>query len=657
MKINQYLILYGFLLHNNTASCLSHMQFKSGGRAASSPDKLSRTTIATAFENKSKSNSWKPFLPPNKSEAKLSIVHITDVYTLGNFASIKTLLQEARAKMISSKNENKVISILTGDFLSPYLLSSIDKGSGMMNALAKTPIDYLTWGNHEADIDHRTVCNHVKNYPGIWINSNMPNHAAMQYQTPFDIIDICSPDGSNKRRIGLIAVLSNEEDLYSHFKSPGAFGGANIDDPWKTLKRYKELLEGPEYNCDLVIPLQHLYVPDDYKTCQQFDFPVILSGHDHHRVDEIVNGTRLLKPGLDAIYVNICDISWCDGKQTTKPMINAEFVPSNQWKPDPDLQLENIRAYDALLPLRNTELARVPPTFEPLSSSNARGQVTTMGRYICSLLRSSLNVSRRQRLHNVDAVILMGGNIRGGTDYPNGCFFSLEALEAEIKSDESIAVVKIPGRILADGIEDTHAGDPIPGWMQYDNGIKQDSNGKVTHVADKLLDPDRIYRVATKINDLTNSQSKPLTAYFTANPNELPAKGAYVNIHAELMSYFARNVWRKIWDGLGHKLRRPISYEIMNDTEITSISKDYLDELDLNHDHVVSIDEIHIALKNIVGLSVDDTEKTLARFVHEFADVSGDGKVALKDFEIFCKEMSSIYENDKWRLAFPRGSS
>ena len=62
----------------------------------------------------------------------------------------------------------------------------------------------------------------------------------------------------------------------------------------------------------------------------------------------------------------------------------------------------------------------------------------------------------------------MGGNIRGNIDeYPKGSYFSLEALEAEIKADEVIAVVKMPGWLLAAGIEATHAGDPIPGWFQY----------------------------------------------------------------------------------------------------------------------------------------------------------------------------------------------
>eukprot|EP00961_Rhodomonas_salina_P160972 2167317-Rhodomonas_salina.2 len=45
----------------------------------------------------------------------------------------------------------------------------------------------------------------------------------------------------------------------------------------------------------------------------------------------------------------------------------------------------------------------------------------------------------------VDAVLLMGGNVRGGTDYPLGSFFSLEALEAEVKGDETVGVVPMPG--------------------------------------------------------------------------------------------------------------------------------------------------------------------------------------------------------------------
>lgn len=90
------------------------------------------------------SDDWEP-TPCEPGEARLTIIQITDTYTLENLASVKTLVADVRAKSEGAT----VISMMTGDFLSPYLLSSVDRGQGMMNALAKVPIDYLTWGNHE----------------------------------------------------------------------------------------------------------------------------------------------------------------------------------------------------------------------------------------------------------------------------------------------------------------------------------------------------------------------------------------------------------------------------------------------------------------------------------------------------------------------------
>ena len=64
----------------------------------------------------------------------LRIVGVTDVYKLDNFPSLRTLILEQRA----DNRRGPTISMLTGDFLAPYLLSSIDKGRGMMTMLNKT---------------------------------------------------------------------------------------------------------------------------------------------------------------------------------------------------------------------------------------------------------------------------------------------------------------------------------------------------------------------------------------------------------------------------------------------------------------------------------------------------------------------------------------
>lgn len=343
---------------------LSKQVARGGGRSPSQPDLI-----------EDRDEIWEAD-PTEPGECRLIVLQITDVYTLEHLASFKTLITETK----KNSQGAKVVSVLTGDFLSPYLLSSVDRGRGMMNALGKIPLDYLTWGNHEADVDHRTVCRHVRSFfagNGKWINSNMLDHEAMESQQEYDVIQLTSPDGGHARKVGLCAVISNDPDLYSHFKPPGAFGGATITDPWEALRKYKDILEKDE-KCDLVLPLQHLYVPDDHKTCREFDFPVVMSGHDHHRVDEIVDGTRLLKPGMNAIYATVLEISWKHAT-SSQPNIRSRFVKCADWEPDPVLEEENERAYDALIPLRKTELARVPSTFEPLSSGNARGSVCTMG--------------------------------------------------------------------------------------------------------------------------------------------------------------------------------------------------------------------------------------------------------------------------------------
>ena len=89
----------------------------SGGRAASSLEKFDNMLLTDINT------------PIQKDEARLTIVQITDVYTLQYFPHLKTLIKEKREKV--EREGGKLITVLSGDFLAPYLLSSIDKGQGM----------------------------------------------------------------------------------------------------------------------------------------------------------------------------------------------------------------------------------------------------------------------------------------------------------------------------------------------------------------------------------------------------------------------------------------------------------------------------------------------------------------------------------------------
>lgn len=148
------------------------------------------------------------------------------------------------------------------------------------------------------------------------------------------------------------------------------------------------------------------------------------------------------------------------------------------------------------------------------------------------------------------------------------------------------------------------------------------------------------------------------------------------------MSFFAGNLWRKIWEAITPQV---VAEEIGSDiddfdspldilcgkkpsevaldclpmeeiNEVDCLPERRLSVLDLDDTGTITVDDIHAALSDILMLSVDESgeETTLAEFVHTFADSNNDGVVTLGDLKAFCDELPDLYESEEWRLAFPR---
>ena len=547
--------------------------------------------------------------------ARIRIIQITDVYTLKNFPHVKTLISEKKAEVESLGG--KTISILTGDFLAPYLLSSFDKGSGMVDILNKAPIDYVIWGNHEHDLEHEEVMKREKEYKGIWINSNMKSHESFESskcQVDRAIIDVSSPDGSNNRKLGMLGVLSSSESLYK----PGAFGGATIDDPWECMKEYNEKLK-KEDGCDMVLPLCHLYEIQDERTCNEFDFPVIMSGHDHHRVDRMVNGTRLLKPGMDAHYAIVMDLIWNSKSSDDTPEINVETIPVADFAPDTQLVKDVERAYSVLDPLLKTDLTLIPQKYSPLSSRGVREQRSTMATYLCSQIKIALNLGQTRSIRdNCDCVMIKGGNIRGERDYDQ-FNFTLEGLRTEMQEEEGVHIFLVPGYALEGCMKETWYG-PNPGWMQYDEGIDVDTDGKITAIGGFPLNRKTIYRVGS-FQDLhiDYGEQPTLAKHFEENPKGLPDHDAGMGCHALLLKLYSHGIWKKLWCLL----------DADGDGEITT---DELKALDIDGDGKLSKDELRAAISKVVGLSTIGGENALVDYVLQAAgDVDNDGVLTIDE--------------------------
>ncbi len=76
----------------------------------------------------------------SEESCTVRFVVINDVYHIDNFPYF------ASAKKVESIGPNLTIGTLAGDFLSPSLLSTIDKGVGIVECMGLSGVDYVCFG-------------------------------------------------------------------------------------------------------------------------------------------------------------------------------------------------------------------------------------------------------------------------------------------------------------------------------------------------------------------------------------------------------------------------------------------------------------------------------------------------------------------------------
>lgn len=344
----------------------------------------------------------------------------------------------------------------------------------------------------------------------------------------------------------------------------------------------------------------------------------MLSGHDHHVVDTVIDGSRLLKPGADADHAIIIDITWESSSADCKPVITAKTVNVRDWPADKALEEKVARAYAVLDHLKKTELTPIPKHFRPLSSVGSRNKPTTLASFLWTCLRDALNSSNKAGSvagRTVDCVCISGGHIRGSKDYPEDSYFSLEDMKSECQKKDETLIVQMTGKMLKNGITSTRAG-PNPGFMQHDDGITWSPEGDLLTVSGETFDPEKIYRVSTSRWDIFEGPCTTWVEHFKGHPERVPM--ASWPIYATISSYFARNVWKQIFNKLD-----------TNKDGVIDASE--LKNLDLNGDNRLDRVEVASALRSI-GFEVDAEELSFVDCIMEIAgDANRDGYLTLEE--------------------------
>eukprot|EP00980_Cylindrotheca_fusiformis_P008587 scaffold1823_cov108-Cylindrotheca_fusiformis.AAC.8 len=445
----------------------------------------------------------------------LRIIQINDVYELDNFPNFKTLVDEKK-----KCGAGKTLVILSGDFVAPSLLSGLDKGRGMIDTMNKCEITHVCFGNHECDIPMDALASRIQESKFKWVNTNMRDiDDILHVKTfPHDVIDIKSKDKKVKKRIGLLGLLTEDPSVYR----PGAFGGATIEPVLECTQKYMNEIMDP-LKLDLVVPLTHQRMEPDREFSKKFKgdiFPIVVGAHDHEPYDETIEGSRIIKTGMDGHKTAIIDIKW-KSPNDKEPEVAIDIVTTQSYSPDRNI-LKVVQGHKRILnELEAAKLFKISNWLKGgdkvFSTKNNRLGPSTGSMALCSMFRMGMRA---------DCCVCNSGAIRAGKVYPEEHeWFTWSDLKAEVPFPTELTAVQIPGRVIEETIRYSRrlaVQDPPQssgGYLQHCDRIEMDEiSCDIQKIAGKPYDPDQMYLLALPIGALKGIDNHvPLLEWVSSN--------------------------------------------------------------------------------------------------------------------------------------------
>ncbi len=262
----------------------------------------------------------------------VTFLQLNDVYEIapleggktGGLARVATLL-----KTLKAKNPN-TYAVLAGDFLNPSVIGTLKyegkkiKGRQMVEVMNAVPIRYVTFGNHEFDLELPDLQERLNESTFTYVNSNVHlvkgDVVGRFFQTrgtvntflpETSILETTLPSG-NIFKIGLFGVClpSNVKD-YTRY-----------DDVNASAKKAYETLAP---NTNIVVGITHLSIEEDKALLATLpEVPLLMGGHEHENTNVSVGKGHITKADANAKTAYIHHILY--DEQTKKTTIRSELV-------------------------------------------------------------------------------------------------------------------------------------------------------------------------------------------------------------------------------------------------------------------------------------------------------------------------------------------
>ena len=262
------------------------------------------------------------------SVVEIAIFQLNDVYEIepvsgkGGIARLGSLLKEVKAETPNT------ISVLAGDFLSPSALGTarVDGerlgGRQMVGSLNAMGLDYVTFGNHEFDIDEDALRDRIEQSSFKWTSANVFDSQGNVYEntSTHELVSFSAPNGG-ECTIGIFSVTLDSNREY-----------AKYSDPFEASRNAVNTLKD---KADIIVALTHLAVDDDQILAESIpEIDVVLGGHEHENLQlrRGADDTPIFKADANGKSVYVHRIS-CDTASSTHSM-ESEFIVVDESIPE-----------------------------------------------------------------------------------------------------------------------------------------------------------------------------------------------------------------------------------------------------------------------------------------------------------------------------------
>ncbi len=256
---------------------------------------------------------------------KVTLLHLNDVYeidpvsggTQGGLARVATL-----KKQLLKKNPN-TYAILAGDFFSPSALGTAPYKDGrldgrqMVATMNQLGMDYITFGNHEFDLNKDSFYARLSQSRSTWISSNVFDDKGDPFPgvSESEIITIVD-DSNNKVRVGLFGVtLAGNQKPYVTYKDP--------------LKIARAMVKKLRSKVDILIAVTHLAIEQDMQIAKELpEVDLILGGHEHENI-QVWRGldfTPIFKADANARTVYVHELIYNIEKRKLQIVSQLRFI-------------------------------------------------------------------------------------------------------------------------------------------------------------------------------------------------------------------------------------------------------------------------------------------------------------------------------------------